>query len=85
MSLPSPQTRITACRIPACSTSPGHTHKIMVSYDNASEEQVLYTFFCDEKSYVASSFVGMTYGAAMTRVLDDDAKYLQSDARHMAF
>jgi hypothetical protein len=81
-----PQATITKCRITECGGRFGHDHKIMATFtDNPEQEEAIYTFYCDEKSYVAASFVGLTRESATARVLNDDVKYLQSPAKPMAF
>lgn len=59
--------------------------KIVFTRSEGAEEETLYTFFSDEKSYRADSFVGMTVEAARNRVLNDDQTYLQSPQRLMGF
>jgi len=59
--------------------------KIVFTRTAGGPEEVLYTFFSDEKSYKADSFVGMTVEAARERVLNDDQKYLLAPQRMMHF
>lgn len=69
-----PSPTITACRITAC-RGYGHDHDIMVTLDG--KEESLYSFFCDEKSYRAADFVGMTRDAAIAKLFGDDQRYLR--------
>ena len=54
--------------------------KILFTRTEGGAEEILYTFFSDEKADQPDTVVGMTVEAARKRVLDDDQKYLSLGA-----
>lgn len=77
--------KIIACRINECEGGLGHSHQIEVTLEGSVTPIAILTFYCDEKAYEASSFVGMSLEAAEARVFDDDRRYMLSTSKWMRF